>query len=61
MAPDPVRWQSYEVSKINIAWTAVPEAVAYQIQFTDMVSYRLLSTAKIMVTFRQKSYHVPPF
>ena len=29
VAPDPVRWQSYEVSKINLVWTAVPEAVAY--------------------------------
>ena len=47
MAPDPVRWVSYEVGRINIAWTSVTEAVNYQIRFTDMVSFPHFYTAKM--------------
>lgn len=39
VAPDPVRWVSYEVDKINIEWTPVAEAVTYQIQYTDMTGW----------------------
>jgi hypothetical protein len=48
VAPDPVRWVSYEVGRINIEWTTVPEAVAYQIQYTDMVSFPHFYTAKML-------------